>query len=69
MKTCRICGKPVNAPYRVYDAHGKVLQGCVAADHDGQLVIPSESARWHNRATAKALRRITAVRYQYHLKE
>lgn len=57
MTECRICFKPVSAPWRVYDERGRVIEGCVGADHDGHLVTPSESARWHARKEAKNLRR------------
>lgn len=56
-RTCRICCRHVSSPFRVFDAHGRVTMGCVGADHDGQLVAPSESARWHSRKEAKAARK------------
>lgn len=54
---CRICCRPLAAPARQFDARGKVVLGCVAADHDGHLVPLSESLRWHNRPEAKKLRK------------
>lgn len=59
MDTCRTCGKALTAPYRVYDSTGHVVQGCISADHDGQLVR-FDDVRWHNRRSAKQHR--TAVR-------
>ena len=50
---CRTCGKPYGAPFRVYDASGKVKLGCIDECHTGHLVTPSESNWWHNRPTAK----------------
>lgn len=55
--SCRICGKPVDAPYRVYTSDGRVREGCVSPDHDDHLVTPSESARWHARPEARDIRR------------
>lgn len=54
--TCNICGRSADNPTRVYDARGKVIQGCVDAFHTGHLVTPSESAHWHNRPAAKKIR-------------
>lgn len=54
---CRTCARPVSSPFRVYDERGKVLSGCVAPDHDGQLTPATESMRWHNRAEARTIRR------------
>lgn len=59
--TCTTCGKAAANPYRVYSAQGQVIQGCVDAAHDGHLVTPSESALWHNRTEAKAVRRAAAT--------
>ena len=59
---CRTCGRNLDQPYRVYDAFGKVVQGCIDADHDHAFLI-GESARWHNRKEAKAWRRYVAKRY------
>ena len=56
-KICAICGRADYAPFRVYDAHGGVINGCVDAVHTGRLVTPSESARWHNRPAAKLIRK------------
>jgi hypothetical protein len=55
--TCPICCRPADAPYRVYDKRGDVVQGCVASFHTGRLVPISASARWHNRAEAARIRR------------
>ena len=60
--TCRTCTRPIASPYRVYDERGRIVQGCVSIDHDGQHVTPSESARWHARPDAKALQRVEAER-------
>jgi hypothetical protein len=53
---CLICGQPDHRPYRVYDARGKVLAGCVDDCHTGQLITPSESAHWHGRPDARKIR-------------
>lgn len=52
---CAICGRPTDAPYRRYDATGRVIEGCIAAEHHGRLI--GESARWHNRVAAAHHRR------------
>ena len=57
---CPICTRADHSPYRVYDERGHVIQGCVSAFHDGRLQQLSESARWHGRPVAKAIR--TALR-------
>ena len=54
--TCRTCTRPLSEPYRVYSTEGHVVQGCIAADHDGYMTGNGESAKWHNRETAKAYR-------------
>jgi len=54
---CPICGRAAGSPYRVYDDRGKVIQGCVSDFHTGHLVTPSESARFHARKEAVAIRR------------
>lgn len=54
---CPTCTRSIYAPYRVYDERGKVLEGCVDECHSEHLTTPSESARWHNRTQAKAIRR------------
>lgn len=65
--TCNTCCRPAASPFRVYDERGRVQLGCIDAFHDGHLVVPSESARWHARpearqhraAVAKHLRQLT----------
>lgn len=59
---CRTCGRSVYSPFRVYDARGAVLLGCVSMDHDGRLVTPSASAAWHARREAKAIRKAERAR-------
>jgi len=59
---CNICGKAPGAPYRVYDARGKVISGCIGDAHTGHIVTPSESSAWHNRPEAKAYRAASAKR-------
>lgn len=54
---CPTCTRSPHNPYRRYDNRGKVLEGCVDACHEGKLVTPSESARWHSRKEAKDIRR------------
>jgi len=56
-KICVICGRPDYSPFRVFDAKGFVINGCVDAVHTGRLVTASESARWHNRPAAKLVRK------------
>jgi len=58
--TCNTCTRGAASPFRVYDERGRVVEGCVDDFHTGHLVTPSESARWHNRSEAKAIRRSTA---------
>jgi hypothetical protein len=54
---CPICCRPVGTPYRVYDDHGKVSVGCIDASHTASLAGQvSESARWHFRKVARAMR-------------
>lgn len=55
-QTCPTCGNSIYSPFRIYDKHGKVVQGCVDESHTGHLVTPSESARFHNRPEAKKIR-------------
>jgi hypothetical protein len=52
---CPTCGRTPGAPYRVYGERGHVVVGCVDAAHHGHLV--GESARWHARPEAQAVRR------------
>ena len=59
---CRTCCKPIASPYRVFDARGKVVQGCISADHNGAYLL-GESAFWHNRQSAKKYRRESAKRF------
>lgn len=54
--TCNTCGRAAGSPFRVYDEHGKVINGCVDEFHTGHLVTPSESSRWHARPEAKQIR-------------
>ena len=53
---CTICGKPAGSPYRRHDSEGKIFEGCVDGFHSGHLPIPSNTAAWHNRSSAKKLR-------------
>lgn len=55
-ETCNTCTNSVYEPFRVYNADGKVVEGCVDECHTGKLVAPSESARWHSRPQAKKIR-------------
>ena len=55
-ETCNTCGRSKSSPFRVYDSHGKCIEGCVDAIHTGHLVSPSESSFWHNRPEAKRIR-------------
>lgn len=54
---CRDCSRPLASPFRVYGDRGRVIIGCVSADHDGHLRPLSESSHWHNRPEAKKIRR------------
>jgi len=53
-KTCKTCGRPLAAPYRRI-VNGKIVEGCVTADHDGHLY--GAAAEWHNRPVAKQIRK------------
>ena len=55
--TCPTCGRAPSAPYRRYDAQGRVTEGCIDATHTGRLVGTSESNRWHMRPVAEVMRR------------
>lgn len=55
-KICGTCGRAVDNPFRLYDDHGKITSGCVDDSHDGHLITPSESARWHGRKEARMIR-------------
>lgn len=52
---CPICVNSIYRPYRVKDARGKVIQGCVHPCHDDHLV--GESRSWSLRKEAKAIRK------------
>lgn len=52
---CPTCVRPAACPYRVVNARGKVEAGCVDACHQGHLI--GESAYWHARPEAHALRK------------
>ena len=52
--TCNTCGRPKASPFRRYDKHGKVVEGCINAAHNDQLY--GESLRWHMRPEAKKFR-------------
>lgn len=62
---CPTCNRRAWLPTRVYDSRGKVMAGCIDGFHDGQLTTPSESARWHSRPTAKAIRRDGEISRRY----
>jgi hypothetical protein len=53
---CNLCGRDVSSPYRVYNAFGKVISGCVDRSHTGMIVSPSESEFWHSRKEARDIR-------------
>ena len=40
LEACPTCTRQAGAPYRCYDARGKVTEGCVDAHHTGQRVQP-----------------------------
>jgi hypothetical protein len=54
---CLTCNRPVASPWRVWDARGHILNGCVDASHTGHLTPLSESARWHTRPAAVKIRK------------
>ena len=54
---CPTCFRAPAAPFRVWDASGKILSGCVDACHTGHLVTPSASASWHARPAARQIRK------------
>jgi hypothetical protein len=53
---CRICNRPLSAPYRSHNESGAITHGCVAIDHDGHLAPGSADLAWHERPAAKLLR-------------
>ena len=59
-ETCNICCRALSDPYRQYDERGKVTEGCVDACHTHHLVVPSESAWWHDRPEARKIRKALA---------
>lgn len=60
---CPTCCRAAGAPFRRFDASGRVSEGCVDGFHTGALVPLSGSAAWHNRPAAKAIRaRLAAFR-------
>lgn len=54
--TCPVCCQPASAPFRVYDAQGNVVHGCVDEFHTDHLVPISASNHWHRRPAARKLR-------------
>ncbi len=50
---CVTCGRSAGDPFRRYDDRGKVVHGCIDPFHEGHLVTPSESSRWHMSKTAQ----------------
>lgn len=55
-KLCTTCCRPAATPWRVYDAQGNIVHGCVDDFHSGALEPRSKSSRWHNRKAAMAIR-------------
>lgn len=52
--TCSTCGCGPSVPYRrIVD--GRIIEGCVDLTHNGQL--HGSSLAWHDRKSAKALRK------------
>jgi hypothetical protein len=56
MKECPCCGRAASAPYRRI-VRGTIVEGCVDAFHGAALPAQSNTAAWHNRASAQQLRR------------
>lgn len=56
IQLCPICCAPAHSPFRMWKGD-KIVGGCVDAFHDGALVVPSQSASFHNRPDAKEIRR------------
>lgn len=54
--TCPTCCRAAGAPFRVLDAQGSVVHGCVDEFHTDHLASISASQRWHNRPEARKLR-------------
>ncbi len=54
---CRTCGQPAGRPYR-NRVRGIVEEGCVDTFHDGAM----RGDAWHNKPSAKALRREIAAK-------
>lgn len=51
---CRICGNPLNAPFRSWDRDGHIVQGCVDPDHDAHIV--GSHLAWARRKEVRAIR-------------
>ena len=54
-KLCPICFAPSHSPFRMWEGD-KIIGGCVDDFHTGHLVVPSQSASFHNRTDAKTIR-------------
>ena len=52
---CGICGRTPDSPAR-RTVDGIIVEGCVAAPHTGHLPKGSDTAAWHNRPEAQAMR-------------
>lgn len=64
-KTCRTCTQPVDKPYRMVDATGKILYGCIVADHNDYIAtldVEHPDHVWHWRQQAIAIRKMEVDR-------
>ena len=63
---CPTCGNALNAPYRRWA--GVVIEGCIDACHTGRLPEGTETANWHYRMEARAMRADTYRRLKLSLR-
>lgn len=61
MNKCRTCCRDLDTPYRRHNASGKIIEGCIAEDHN-KAVLVGESLAWHNRPEAKEYRAAAKAR-------
>lgn len=57
-ETCPTCCRAPGTPSRHY-VGDSIVSGCVDHFHSGHLVTPSQSASWHYRREAKAIRKVS----------
>ncbi len=59
--TCNTCFRPLDKPFRIHDEGGKIVHGCVAADHTNYLISDSDDCKWHNRPQAAVIREAVRI--------